>query len=51
MMLQRIRYRYCRLLLGLIINELVLNTIKYAFPDNCEGELNIHLQMMKIIIN
>lgn len=27
--------------LGLIINELVLNTIKYAFPDNCEGELNI----------
>ena len=26
---------------GLIINELVTNSLKYAFPDNTEGEINI----------
>ena len=28
---------YC----GLIVNELVTNTIKYAFPDRTEGEVKI----------
>ncbi|MFO7447492.1 MAG: PAS domain S-box protein [Ignavibacteriaceae bacterium] len=31
--------------LGLIINELVTNSLKYAFPDNMKGELNIILQI------
>ncbi len=26
---------------GLIINELVSNSLKYAFPGNCKGEINI----------
>jgi PAS domain S-box-containing protein len=30
--------------LGLIINELVSNALKYAFPDNAEGELRISLR-------
>ncbi len=30
--------------LGLIINELVSNALKYAFPDNAEGELSISLK-------
>jgi len=30
--------------LGLIINELITNSFKYAFPDNQEGEINIKLQ-------
>jgi len=30
--------------LGLIINELVTNALKYAFPDNVEGMLNISLK-------
>jgi two-component sensor histidine kinase/HAMP domain-containing protein len=29
--------------LGLIINELVSNALKYAFPDNMEGELSVLL--------
>jgi two-component sensor histidine kinase len=29
---------------GLIINELVSNSIKYAFPDNREGEIHISLE-------
>jgi two-component sensor histidine kinase len=29
---------------GLIINELVSNSLKYAFPDNREGEICINLQ-------
>lgn len=28
---------------GLIINELVSNALKYAFPNNCFGEINIKL--------
>jgi len=28
---------------GLIINELVSNSLKYAFPDRREGEIQIHL--------
>ncbi|MCC5640396.1 PAS domain-containing protein [Nostoc sp. CHAB 5844] len=28
---------------GLIINELVSNALKYAFPDNCEGEIQVKL--------
>ncbi|MBU4535648.1 MAG: PocR ligand-binding domain-containing protein [Euryarchaeota archaeon] len=30
--------------LGLIINELISNSLKYAFPDKREGELFIHLE-------
>ena len=30
--------------LGLIINECVVNAIKYAFPDNRKGIVRIHLQ-------
>ncbi len=30
--------------LGLIINELVSNALKYAFPDDMKGELNISLK-------
>ena len=30
--------------LGLIINELVSNALKYAFPDGTEGELSISLK-------
>jgi PAS domain S-box-containing protein len=26
---------------GLIVNELITNTLKYAFPDNMDGEINI----------
>jgi two-component sensor histidine kinase len=29
---------------GLIINELLTNSIKYAFPDNVEGEISIDFQ-------
>jgi len=29
---------------GLIINELVSNSIKHAFPDGRTGEINIKLQ-------
>ena len=29
--------------LGLIINELVANSFKYAFPDNRKGELRVSL--------
>ncbi|MBD2346449.1 PAS domain S-box protein [Anabaena subtropica] len=28
---------------GLIINELVSNALKYAFPDNCQGEVQVRL--------
>ncbi len=28
---------------GLIINELVSNALKYAFPDNCQGEIKLRL--------
>ena len=31
--------------LGLIINELISNTLKYAFPDNTKGEINISARM------
>lgn len=30
--------------LGLIINELITNTVKYAFPDNQKGKLTIKLE-------
>ena len=29
---------------GLIVNELITNSFKYAFPDNQEGEIKINLQ-------
>lgn len=31
--------------LGLIVNELLTNTLKYAFPGNCEGRVRIELKM------
>lgn len=32
---------------GLIINELVSNSLKYAFPNSCNGEIGITLQTIK----
>lgn len=31
--------------LGLTINELISNAIKYAFPDDQEGEIKIHARL------
>ncbi len=33
--------------LGLILNELILNAIKHAFPDNTEGEISISLHKLE----
>jgi two-component sensor histidine kinase len=30
--------------LGLIVNELVVNALKYAFPDDMEGRVHIHFR-------
>jgi len=32
--------------LGLIVNEMLSNSLKHAFPDNQQGEININLQKM-----
>jgi PAS domain S-box-containing protein len=32
---------------GLIVNELITNSFKYAFPDNQEGEIKISLQELE----
>ncbi len=32
---------------GLIINELITNALKYAFPDNREGEIKIAIYKSK----
>ncbi|MBD2665957.1 two-component sensor histidine kinase [Richelia sinica FACHB-800] len=32
---------------GLIINELVSNALKYAFPNNCEGKIKIRLDKLE----
>ena len=32
---------------GLIVNELITNSFKYAFPDNQEGEIKINLQKIE----
>lgn len=37
--------------IGLIINELVHNTIKYAFPNNEKGILNISLETNENYVN
>jgi len=39
--------------LGMVINELITNSFKYAFPDNRKGEIRIKLQKIKnnIILN
>lgn len=31
--------------LGLIINEIITNAIKYAFPDNCQGMISISMEL------
>jgi two-component sensor histidine kinase len=31
--------------LGLIINELLTNALKYAFPENTKGEINLSLHL------
>jgi two-component sensor histidine kinase len=31
--------------LGLIVNELITNSLKYAFPDNKEGEITLNLTL------
>ncbi|MEN8798885.1 MAG: sensor histidine kinase, partial [Flavobacteriaceae bacterium] len=33
--------------IGLIVNELLTNSMKYAFPDNGEGKVMIHLEAKK----
>jgi two-component sensor histidine kinase len=35
---------------GLMVNELITNTIKYAFPENRKGEIKIKLQEIENII-
>ncbi|MBT7617502.1 MAG: sensor histidine kinase [Calditrichaeota bacterium] len=41
--------------LGLIINELISNSLKYAFPDEREGEISVSIQRrdreLEMIIN
>jgi two-component sensor histidine kinase len=32
---------------GLIINELLTNAFKYAFPGNQAGEIHIHMRLIK----
>jgi len=29
--------------IGLIVNELISNSLKYAFPENCSGEIEVRL--------
>jgi len=36
--------------IGLIVNELITNSFKYAFPDNQEGEIKISMQKSEDII-
>ncbi|NUY81974.1 hypothetical protein HUK80_13805 [Flavobacterium sp. MAH-1] len=33
--------------IGLIINECITNSVKYAFPDNAEGQISIFLMLLK----
>lgn len=33
---------------GLIVNELLSNSMKYAFPDNRSGEINIHMKRIEV---
>jgi two-component sensor histidine kinase len=36
---------------GLMVNELITNTIKYAFPDNRKGEIKIKLEEIENVIH
>jgi two-component sensor histidine kinase len=36
---------------GLILNELITNALKHAFPGDAKGEINIHLSKSNEIIN
>jgi PAS domain S-box-containing protein len=33
--------------LGLIINEIISNSLKYAFPDDCEGEIILSMKQLE----
>jgi PAS domain S-box-containing protein len=36
---------------GIVVNELITNSIKYAFPDNSRGEIHVNLSSQKDIIH
>jgi two-component sensor histidine kinase len=36
---------------GIVVNELITNSIKYAFPDNRRGEIHVNLSSQKDVIH